>query len=171
VGFGKRLRKHFKKAIGRAINPVKAGVDLSRSVTRTLHPVTTAIGKVDAVAYGTIGGGLVGAAITKRSGNKKIFGGTGVDTIAPAAIQIEKPLLAVTGGLLAGGVGSKLGSFLGDEIAPNDPAQPFTPPGFADGGDGGPFQAHSTRAPLDPMLVMVVVGGGLLLLVLLLRRR
>jgi hypothetical protein len=170
VGFGGRLRKHFKKALNRAVNPIKAGKDLSKSVTKALHPVTAAIGKVDAVAYGTIGGGLVGAAITKRSGNKKIFGGTGVDTIAPVAIQIEKPLLAVAGGLVAGGVGSKLGGLVGDEIAPNDPVQPFTPPGFADDG-GGPFPAQGGKPAVDPLVWIALAGGGLLLLVLFLRRR
>jgi hypothetical protein len=141
MGFGKRFRhtlhsvtKHVTQSIIKPTTIVKSGVDLSKQVTKTLHPVTAAIGKVDAVAYGTIGGGIVGAAITKKSGNKKVFGGTGVDTIAPVAIQIEKPLAAVAGGLIAGGVGSSLASAGVNKIAPADDIGG----GFSDGGQGFP---------------------------------
>jgi hypothetical protein len=133
MGFGKRLRKrvsHIRKAVTapvrKALTPI-VGKNLATvisdpgaKVVSALHPITTAIGKFDAVAYGTIGGGLVGAAITRRSGNTSVFGGTGVNTIAPAAIQIEKPLLGVAGGLIAGGIGSGIAGAVGDAIVGGD---------------------------------------------------
>jgi hypothetical protein len=129
MGFGHRLRKRISHARRAITSPVRKALtpvvgkkladtlsDPGAKVVSALHPVTAPYGKFLANAYGTVGGGLVGAAITKRSGNTSVFGKTGVNTIAPAAIQIEKPLLAVGGGLIAGGIGSGIAGAAGDAI-------------------------------------------------------
>jgi hypothetical protein len=177
MGFGKRLRKrvsHVAHAVTKigaapihtALKPVigdKAASLLSdpgSAIIEKAHPLTTAIGKLDANVYGTIGGGLVGAAITRGSGNKSVFGGTGVDTIAPAAIQIEKPLLGVAGGLVAGGLGSSIAGAVGDAIAPTMPApnpQDFLDPGMGGGGGGGALEDGSSGSGSGLLLVAVAL--------------
>lgn len=82
---------------------IQSGVDVSKKVTTTLHPLTSKYGKFLGTVYGVGFGGIVGAAAVAR--NKKLGGGTGAK-VGRAAIQIEKPLAGVAGGLIAGGIGS-----------------------------------------------------------------
>jgi hypothetical protein len=175
MGFGRRLRKRIThvrnfvtKPVAKALTPIvgkKLAVviaDPGAKVVSALHPVTTAIGKFDAVAYGTVGGGLVGAAVTKRSGNTSVFGGTGVNTIAPAAIQIEKPLLGVAGGLVAGGVGAGIAGAAGDAIAgSSDPASGRDFNSFADvGADSSPGLFAGVKSGGNGGTILILVGLG-----------
>jgi hypothetical protein len=175
MGFGRRLRKRITgvrkfitKPVAKALTPIVGKkiativADPGEKVVSALHPVTTAVGKFDAVAYGTIGGGLVGAAITKRSGNTSVFGKTGVDVVAPAAIQIEKPLLGVAGGLIAGGVGSGIAGAVGDAIVGGtDPAAGRNFDSFvgADSSPSTPDGSPTRTGGSSTVLILVGLGA------------
>jgi len=167
MGFGKRLRKrakrHLKHATGalkRAANPVKSGIDLSKKVTSTLHPITSKYGKFLGTVYGVGFGGIVGARAV--ASNTKLGGVTGAN-VARAAIQIEKPLAAVGGGLIAGGIGSSIaggaaGAIAGDESGglPSGGGRGFD--SFV-GADSSPSAPAPTRGGTNTTL-FIVLGLG-----------
>jgi hypothetical protein len=176
MGFGKRLRKRISRVrhtitapVAKALAPIvgKSAASVianpGGAVLSKLHPVTTAIGKVDAVVYG-LGSGLVGAKYL--ASNRRVVGPTAAN-LGTAAIQIEKPLLGVAGGLIAGGLGSSIASGIGDAIAPNE-APPVGRDFNSFGADNSPsdFAANAAAGgkatSSATLLILVVIGGTVL---------
>jgi len=125
MGFTKRLRKRVSRArraitspVRKALTPIvgKKAADLlsnpGGAVVSKLHRVTSAYGKVLGTVYGVGFGGIIGA---RAVANKPYLGGKTGAAIGRAAIQIEKPLAGLAGGLIAGGLGSSIaGGAAGD---------------------------------------------------------
>jgi hypothetical protein len=174
MGFGKRLRKRISRVrhtitapVAKALAPIvgKSAASVianpGGAVLSKLHPVTTAIGKVDAVVYG-LGSGLVGAKYL--ASNRRVVGPTAAN-LGTAAIQIEKPLLGVAGGLIAGGLGSSIASGIGDAIAPNEAppvGRDFNSFGADNSPLGGTVAAGGSAVSSGTLLVLVVIGGTVL---------
>jgi hypothetical protein len=177
VGFGKRLRRRVSKVrrqvtapVSKALTPI-VGKSVANvlanpggAVVSAIHPATVAIGKVDAAVYG-LGSGLVGAKYL--SSHRDTVGGTAAN-LGTAAIQIEKPILGVAGGLVAGGLGSSVAGAIGEGIAPSErPEIPApNPQDFEDGRGTANAGIASFGGGGADTSTMLIIGAALLILVL-----
>ena len=173
MGFGKRLRKRVSRArraitspVRKALTPIvgKKAADLlsnpGGAVVSKLHRVTSAYGKVLGTVYGVGFGGIIGA---RAVANKPYLGGKTGAAIGRAAIQIEKPLAGLAGGLIAGGLGSSnaggaAGAIAGDESGgfPSGGGRGFD--SFV-GADSSPSAPAPTRGGTNTTL-FIVLGLG-----------
>lgn len=179
MGFGKRLRKRVSRArravtapVRKALTPIVgkrvAGVlaNPGGAIVSAAHPVTSAYGKVLGSVYGIGFGGLVGARVIA---NRPDLGGKAGSDIARAAIQIEKPLLAAAGGLVAGGIGSSVAGGIGDAIAGDTGQVPSGRDFNSFGADSSPFgdapagaAGRKSLSSTTTTLILVVIGGTVL---------
>jgi len=182
MGFGRSLRKRISKVRHAVTQPVRsalkpivgkriAGVlaDPGAKIIEKAHPLTTSYGKFLGTVYGVGFGGILGA---RTIANRPDLGGKTGSKLGQVAIQIEKPLAGVAGGLVAGGLGSEIAGAGVDAIAGDTGGGVASGRDFNAFGDdsspigGGPVAAAGRTALSSGTLLVFVTIGGTVLVVL-----